>query len=69
MEYSPSSKRIAWSVYCLIFTWSFEPGKKRLSMHGFWHMRFASVSATRIYKSGDRQPCQVPQVSFIGFEV
>ena len=38
-------------------------------MPRFWHTRFASVSATRIYKSGDRgQPCLVPVVSFLGFE-
>ena len=39
-------------------------------MPGFWRIRFATVSATRMYKSGDSgQPCQMPLVSFIGFEV
>ena len=38
-------------------------------MSGFWRMRFARVSATKMYKSGDReQPCRAPLVSLIGFE-
>ena len=38
-------------------------------MPGFWRMRFARVSATKMYKSGDRgQPCRAPLVSLIGSE-
>ena len=67
-EYSLSN-RVASSAYWLIFTWSFEPGRKTPSMSGFWRIRFARVSTTKIYKSGDKgQPCREPIVSLIGFE-
>ena len=34
-EYSPSKRRVMSSAYWLIFTWSFEQGRKRPSVPGF----------------------------------
>ena len=39
-------------------------------MPGFSRIRFERVSATKMYRSGDKgQPCRAPLVNFIGFEV